>query len=463
MTTDTGNAAAAPARQLGPVAAGALVASNMIGSGVFLLPLSLAAIGSISLLGWLAVTVGVMVLALVFSALARLRPAAPGLTGYVREGVGPFFGLQSVFLYWLSCWVGSVAIAIAAAGYLAACLPQLHLAPFVGLVAIAILAVMTLANLVGPRFVTRISGLTIVLGLLPVAGVGVAGWFFFHPAIFLDSWNVLGRPGAAALPGSPALSALAHLGFSPLGAMAAVTGSLAQIVWAFLGVESAAVAAKLMRNPQKNVLPATLGGVAFASIVYIGACTAITGILPNAELAKSTAPFADAVGRMWGPALGVLIAGCAAAKAIGAIGGWVLVTAETAETASDTGLFPGLFRRGRGAGPSRLNLLITFVLMTAVTLLTMSPKIATQFNRITNIAVLLSVLVYGLACISLMRAPGVRMGERWLALFGLAFCAVIVLTCDFPTLKLCGIAILVAAPLYLGQRFWKPSGGDVSA
>ena len=107
-------------RKIGPFAAGALVASNMIGSGVFLLPVTLAAIGSISLIGWLIVTAGVVVLGLVFAALARLRPAAPGLVGYVREGTGSFFGFGSAFLYWISAWAGLVAIAATAASYLGA-------------------------------------------------------------------------------------------------------------------------------------------------------------------------------------------------------------------------------------------------------------------------------------------------------------------------------------------------------
>jgi arginine:agmatine antiporter len=448
--------ATAEARKLGPFGAGALVASNMIGSGVFLLPATLAAIGTISLIGWLTVTVGVMVLALVFASLARLRPKAAGLTGYVRDGVGPFFGFQSVFLYWLNDWVGTVGIAVAAAGYIAACFPQFHLSGFLVPIAIGVLAVMTLVNLSGAKLVTRISALTIVLGLLPIATVGIAGWFWFQPHLFFESWNVLGWRGAQPVAPSPAVDTLSVFGISATSAAAAVAASIAQIVWAFLGVESAAVAALAMKNPEKNVAPATLGGVAFASLVYIAACTAITGMLPNGELAKSTAPFADAVGHILGPALGVFIAACAAAKATGAVGGWILVTAEAAETAAETRLFPAFFSRGARIGPPRLNLAITFALMVATALLTVSPTLAKQFGQITQIAVLLSALVYGLACISLMRATGLKPSERWLSIIGLLFCAAIVATCDYPTLKLCGIAVLVAAPLYLLQRLVGP-------
>ena len=439
-------------RKIGPFAAGALVASNMIGSGVFLLPTTLAAIGSISLIGWLIVTAGVVVLGLVFAALARLRPQAPGLVGYVREGTGAFLGFNSAFLYWIAAWGGLVAIAVAAAGYLGACIPPLNAHP--GLTTVGVLVLMTLANLVGAKVVSRLSALTIVLGLAPVIVVGVAGWFYFKPEVFLASWNMLGKPGVDPIAASPFTTALGYLGVSTTSATAAIAASLAAIVWAFLGVESAAVVAKALHNPEKNVAPATIGGVAFASVVYVAACTAVTGVLTNAELLKSTAPFADVVARMWGPAIGVLIAACAAAKATGAVGGWILVSAETAETAAESKLFPPFFLRRDPSTPPRLNLAITLILMIGVVLLTLSPNIAKQFNTLILIAVLLSTVVYALSCVSLLRAPGARGSERLLASIGLVFCALIVVTCDYPTLKMCGIAMVVAAGLYLVRLVW---------
>ena len=64
----------------------ALVMGNMIGSGIFLLPASLAPYGGIALAGWLVSAVGSMLLALVFARLGRLNPAAGGLYAYTRAG-----------------------------------------------------------------------------------------------------------------------------------------------------------------------------------------------------------------------------------------------------------------------------------------------------------------------------------------------------------------------------------------
>ena len=66
----------------------ALVVGNMIGSGVFLLPASLASFGGISILGWLFTSAGAIMVALMLARLARMMPAAGGPYAYTRRGVG---------------------------------------------------------------------------------------------------------------------------------------------------------------------------------------------------------------------------------------------------------------------------------------------------------------------------------------------------------------------------------------
>ena len=80
-------------RDIGFAAAVALVMGNMIGSGVFLLPASLAPYGGISIIGWLITATGSVLLALVFARLARIHPAAGGLYAYTRRAFGDLAGL----------------------------------------------------------------------------------------------------------------------------------------------------------------------------------------------------------------------------------------------------------------------------------------------------------------------------------------------------------------------------------
>ncbi|HET7811934.1 MAG TPA: amino acid permease, partial [Steroidobacteraceae bacterium] len=87
-------------RKLGPVLATVVVAGNMIGSGIFLLPASVASVGSVTFLGWLAATVGAVALALMYGKLARRQAMGGGPASYVFDAFGPFAGMQASLWYW---------------------------------------------------------------------------------------------------------------------------------------------------------------------------------------------------------------------------------------------------------------------------------------------------------------------------------------------------------------------------
>jgi len=112
-SADAAANARVPARRLGPWLAMMLVAGNMIGSGVYLLPATLAAFGSMTIIGWVLAAIGALVLALVFAELAIRRPGGTPMSLHARDAFGPFAGFQATFLYWMSTWVGNIAIALA--------------------------------------------------------------------------------------------------------------------------------------------------------------------------------------------------------------------------------------------------------------------------------------------------------------------------------------------------------------
>ena len=113
----------APARQrrrrgLGLWMATALVVGNMIGSGVFLLPSSLARYGGVSIVAWLLTAAGAVLLALVFARLGRAYPQTGGPYAYSRTAFGDFVGFQTAWGYWIAIWAGNAAIAVAFVSYL---------------------------------------------------------------------------------------------------------------------------------------------------------------------------------------------------------------------------------------------------------------------------------------------------------------------------------------------------------
>ena len=84
MTAEAAGKATDPHGRIGLLGATALVMGAMIGSGVYLLPATLGAVGSISILGWLAATAAALAVAGVFVWLGPLVPGATGLAGYVH-------------------------------------------------------------------------------------------------------------------------------------------------------------------------------------------------------------------------------------------------------------------------------------------------------------------------------------------------------------------------------------------
>ena len=218
----------------------------MIGSGVYLLPVTLASTGSSSVIGWGICGLGALTLALVFSGLGRFYPDADGLSDYTRRGLGRFAGYQTALFFWASCLVGNVAVAVAGTGYLAVFFPALK-TPLWGTVCnLTLIWLMTGAYIVGTRVAARVGALTLLVGLVPIAMGVAAGVVAFSPETFAASWRPDDMPLAQSVP-----------------------ASLVVIFWAFLGVESAAVLSGSVKHPERDVGRASVAGVALALVVYV--------------------------------------------------------------------------------------------------------------------------------------------------------------------------------------------------
>lgn len=421
--------------KLGPVLATLLTVGNLVGSGIFLLPATLASVGGISLLGWLACAAGALLIGVVFSALTILRPGVDGVADYARIALGRYAGFQSGFAYWASNWTGVVAISLALTGYLTVFLPVLHAPVAAAGSTIAVIWMLTLVNILGPRMAGRFSGWTLALGVLPVAAVGVLGWFWFDPALYARNWNPGGRP---LLEGAQA--------------------SVLLIFWAYTGMESAIVAKSVMRRPERNVPIATLAGVLIATVIFVSASAAIFGLATSDELGQSSAPFALAIGRTLGAGLASAVAACAMLKAAGTANGITLVTAETTRASAATGYFPAFLARTDRRGTATSALVFLAVLETVTVLLTISPTLGRQFQILINISTFLTLVMYGWCAVALLRvsgevsSPARRLGLRLCAGLALAFCVWTSVVSDLKLLFV-GLGFLaLTVPLWIGAR-----------
>jgi arginine:agmatine antiporter len=391
------------AKQIGPGLAMAIVAGNMIGSGVFLLPAVLASVGSASLIAWGVAAVIAIALALVFAILGTLRDGTETLTEYPGTAFHPALGFVAWAAYWATCFVGIVGIVVVAVGYGAAMFGVTLTALPRFFVILAVLWALVGCAFLGPRFVGRMSSATLIIGLAPIAAAIMIGFAGFDAEIFAASWNVSGAPLGEALP-----------------------PTLISIFWAFLGLESANAIAGRVRHPKRNIAIAAAGGVTIAAVVYALATTALFGLMPAAELAKSSAPFADVIGSVAGPVAGTLVAFAAFARTIGCTASWVLVSGEIGRAGGRRGFLPKqLSSAGEGTTPVR-DLVFLGVLMSLVAFLTITPDLVNQFSLISDFTVYLTLLVYALCAAAVVKfagvieSPGLRLAAQGIGVFGSA-------------------------------------------
>jgi arginine:agmatine antiporter len=415
-------------RKIGPVLATLLVANNMIGSGIFLLPATLASVGSITIIGWLLATVSALVIAAVLAKLGQVAPEAGGPVAYAGEALGPYVGFQATVLYWICAWVGNMAIALGAVGYLASFFPVLATPVHSAIAAVGLIWLVTLINVFGPRFACQVESVTLAAGLIPILLVATAGWVWFSPEIFRQSWNVSGQPAYQAIP-----------------------GSLVLVYWAFVGLESASIGTAVVEHPARNVPLATIAGVLVAGIVYIASCTVIMGIIPAGQLAKSTAPFADAARFVIGSAAGSLVALMACLKASGTLCGWVLLTAQVGKAGAERGNFPKVFARTDRYGIPVINLVIMASIMTAGVFLTMSPTLGQQFSKLIEVSTVLCLIIYVYSAFALWRYDVTRAYRVLAVLAALASVAVVILS-GMQMLLLTAALMLATIVLYPFQR-----------
>jgi APA family basic amino acid/polyamine antiporter len=324
-------------RRLGLLAAMALVMGNMIGSGVFLLPASLAPFGWNAVVGWIVTTAGAMVLAYVLARLTRALPEAGSPSGFVTAAFGAAAGFFVSWIYLVSIWTTVATIAVAAVSYLSAMIPALSAQAFrPALAALVLVWLIALVNLRGVKAAGGFQVVTVAIKIVPLLVViAIAAVLFARgeaPVTPVDAVPI--TPGA-------------------------VNTAATLTLWALLGFESASIAAARVRDPQVNIARATLWGTGLTGMLYLLVCSAIALLLPMAVAAASPAPFATFVARFWNPSAAALVTVFAVVSCVGALNGWTMLGAEMPRDMAERGLLPRWFAATDRSGTPRRALLVS--------------------------------------------------------------------------------------------------------
>lgn len=374
----------------------ALVVGNMIGSGVYMLPASLAPYGWNVIPAWGITIAGSLCIAATFAGLCRALPESGGPYVYVRAAFGPDTAFFIAWAYWISLFVGNGAISVAATSYLSAFIPALATNAVLSTgVTILLVWTMTAINLSGPRNAGWVQLVTTVLKILPLAAVVVIA-------------AIAAPTGDLTLPDP----------HEPEIGLAAITTAGTLTLWAFLGLESATVPAGKVVDPERTIPRATLGGTAATGLIYLFACTAVILLLAPAVAAHSAAPFAEVIGRYWGSGAAQLVATFAMISALGALNGWILLQGEMPAAMAAGGVFPrALAKLAPNGVPVRAHLLSS-CLVTAILAFNASKTTVSLFTFVAVLATTASLVMYIFVAGAALKLGGVK---RWIAIAGLIY------------------------------------------
>ena len=425
-----------PARALGFWSATALVVGNMIGSGIFLLPASLAPFGMASLLGWAVSAVGALLLALVFARMGRRYPVCGGPYAYARIAFGDFTGFVMAWSYWVSVWCAVAAIAVAFAGSMASLFPDLLGSPVRSAIcALSVLWLCTLCNIAGVRAAGLAQLITTILKVLPIIVIIALG--------------------------AGALDTHAFTPFNPSGGnlFSVTTTTAALALWALLGMECATIPAEHVVDAERTIPRATIAGTAFATVITVAACTIVLGLIPLDTLKDSPAPFADVARKLWGDGAAAAMAAGMAVSCLGALNGWILVQGQIPLAAARDGLFPQYFAKLDARGTPRIGLVIGSVLATVLVAANFTGSLISIFTASILLATAAALLPYVFSAAAMLRLeprePDYASWRMVVAALALIYGVWALIGTGTEALVWGGGLLLAGMPVYLLQR-WRP-------
>ncbi len=374
----------------------ALVVGTIIGSGIFLLPVSLAPLGRNVLIGWLISGVGVLCIAFAMARLSRL--GGDGIQANIEREFGPTVAFLVAWSFWVSNWVAQASVAVAAASALSFAGPQFGGQTAIVLGAIVWLVLLTAINAIGVRAAGGFSLVTVAIKLLPLLAVI---WLFAER----------GASGGAYEPLSPL-----PINFTNIAAATALT------FFAFTGFESATTPVGKVRDPGRTIPRALIGGTAFVVVLYLVAGTAIQMLLPADVVAVSAAPFADALVSRWGQGAATFAALTIAVAAIGCLNGLILSTGELGYAMALRGDLPAVMAKTRGVNTPVVSQMVGTGLSILLLLANSSRDTAGLFTFIILLSTAAVIIVYLTAALAAWKlSPGT--GTRIIVAIGILFIA----------------------------------------
>ena len=415
-----------------------LVIGNMIGTGIFFLPASLASIGSISILGWLVTAFGALCLAFMFSRLSLVYPKSGGPYTHSRDAFGNFIGFQMGWGYWIMGWTSNAAVSIAFIGYLSLFFPMLSTHRWVSFIgALVVLWTATIINCIGLRVGGRVQLITTILKVCPLIIVPLVGLFFIDTQNYFPTH----KPDTSLFQG--------------------VSSAFALTLWAFIGLESATVPADSVQDPGRTISRATLFGTGLVAIVYLFTTIVLFGLIPANTLAQSHAPFVDAAILIFGTWVGPVVGICILISIYGGLNGWVLMQGQVPHSMAQEGLFPKAFAKESADGTPIFSLLFSSIAASILMFLTLDNTLAKRIEMVVEVGAVMTIFAYLFSSISTYvlfggptKNPYAKLTPALhiTVLGGALYSIFAIYGAEMRTLLYVGVGFIIGIPFYLWGR-----------
>ncbi len=404
----------------------------MIGSGIFLLPASIATYGGIGMIGWVCAAIGAILLAYLYGALSKLAPETTGGPYvYTRIGFGDFAAYLVAWGYWIAIWATNAAIAVALVGYLSVFIPVLEESPVISIsTGLFFIWLFTWINSKPLKLIASIQIITTVLKVIPIFVIGIFGLFYVRWEHFVP------------------------FNLSDETTFEAITSTATLTLFAFLGMESAGIISNETKDAKNTIKKATIIGTLITIIVYLSSSFSIMGIVPPEVLKSSSAPFADAANLFWGASAKYVVAGCAVIATMGALNGWILLQGRIPMAAAQDSLFPKVFKKQNSNNAPILGIIISSLLASVLMMLNYTKSLVGAFTFMMTLSTLSCLIPYLFSAASLA-IQVFRSGKRgmnsliWIALLTFSFCIWIIIGCGYEIVFYGFILLMISIPFYV--------------
>ena len=414
-----------------------LVMGNMIGAGIFMLPVSLSKYGSISIFGWIISGIMAFILASIFRKLSKKYPGESGPFHYTEKSFGKFIGFFVIWGYWISILLVNASLAIAVTSYSTIFIKNLN-DPVLSLsFAVFIIILIGIINAFGIKKVGQFQFITTILKIIPLLATIIIGFFVFN------------------------LSNFTPINISQETNLEALTITTALTFFAFLGIESATIPADGIKNPKSTIPKATMIGTSLTFLIYVLSSIAIIGIMSPSEIVLSNAPYADAMGFVLGESAKNIIAIFAIISGLGCLNGWTLLQIEIPRSLAKKKLLGSIFSdKGSNRVPTK-GLIISIILVIILLCLNYTKGLTNIFTYLILTSTFCTLILY--LFISLSEIINVFKNKKSLSeysgslatgIFAFLFCIWMIIGVGIESI-ISGIILLsLSIPIYIYQKYY---------